>query len=492
MEAGYQAARDVIGQVEQVILGKEDRIREIMTAFLAGGHVLLEDIPGVGKTTLAMAFSRAMGLSYRRVQFTPDVLPSDLTGFSIYRREEEKFVYQPGSVFCNLLLADEINRTSPKTQSALLEVMEERRVTVDGVTREVPAPFLVIDTQNPAGSTGTQYLPEAQVDRFMVSLSLGYPDFESELAMAKSISAEDRLEKVETVLDDWTLLKMQEEIHDVFVRDRVYAYILELIRATRENPHFERGASPPGHHCPCENGKGGSLSCGEGLCDPGGRGGTVLLCVGPPCHAERRGPDGGTVRQAGAGGDHGAGEKAACGREEASMKKAGLLILILLTAYIGGIYEDPALMALAVAELLLAVVMWLLAGYMAGRLELQIPAARILAVRGQTFQCWVTVKSRGILPVSRFVVRIGSRYEGGGRREDKKVYGGAMPGESRLWVEERADHCGIRTFQAEEIRVYDYLALFSRKRKLGQAWEALILPPDMEMRVRLEEAGAGR
>ena len=246
MEAGYQAARDVIGQVEQVILGKEERIREIMTAFLAGGHVLLEDIPGVGKTTLAMAFSRAMGLSYRRVQFTPDVLPSDLTGFSIYRREEEKFVYQPGSVFCNLLLADEINRTSPKTQSALLEVMEERRVTVDGVTREVPAPFLVIATQNPSGSTGTQYLPEAQVDRFMVSLSLGYPDFESELAMAKSISAEDRLEKVETVLDDWTLLKMQEEIHDVFVRDRVYAYILELIRATRENPHFERGASPRG------------------------------------------------------------------------------------------------------------------------------------------------------------------------------------------------------------------------------------------------------
>lgn len=246
MEAGSQAARDVIGQVEQVILGKEERIREIMTAFLAGGHVLLEDIPGVGKTTLAMAFSRAMGLSYRRVQFTPDVLPSDLTGFSIYRREEEKFVYQPGSVFCNLLLADEINRTSPKTQSALLEVMEERRVTVDGVTREVPAPFLVIATQNPSGSTGTQYLPEAQVDRFMVSLSLGYPDFESELAMAKSISAEDRLEKVETVLDDWTLLKMQEEIHDVFVRDRVYAYILELIRATRENPHFERGASPRG------------------------------------------------------------------------------------------------------------------------------------------------------------------------------------------------------------------------------------------------------
>lgn len=182
-----KAVRQVLEQVNHVILGKSEEIKEIMTAFLADGHVLLEDIPGVGKTTLAVAFSKAMQLDYRRVQFTPDVLPSDLTGFSIYRREEEKFVYQEGSVFCNLLLADEINRTSPKTQSALLEVMEERKVTVDGVTREVPSPFLVIATQNPAGTTGTQYLPEAQVDRFMVCLSLGYPDYESELAMAKGI-----------------------------------------------------------------------------------------------------------------------------------------------------------------------------------------------------------------------------------------------------------------------------------------------------------------
>ena len=134
-----------------------------MTAFLANGHVLLEDIPGVGKTTLAMAFSEAMQLEHKRIQFTPDVMPSDLTGFSIYQREQEKFVYQPGSVFCNLLLADELNRTSPKTQSALLEVMEERKVTVEGITREVPAPFLVIATQNPSGTAGTQYLPEAQV-----------------------------------------------------------------------------------------------------------------------------------------------------------------------------------------------------------------------------------------------------------------------------------------------------------------------------------------
>ena len=186
-----------------------------MLAFLADGHILLEDIPGVGKTTLALAFSRVMELDYKRVQFTPDVMPSDLTGFSIYRREEERFVYQPGSVFCNLLLADEINRASPKTQSALLEVMEECKCTVEGVTREVPSPFLVIATQNPPGSAGMQYLPEAQVDRFMVAITLGYPDFESELSMAMSVSRMGRLEQVKKVLDRNTFMKMQDEIHDV-------------------------------------------------------------------------------------------------------------------------------------------------------------------------------------------------------------------------------------------------------------------------------------
>ena len=165
MEENLKTIRQVLEQVNQVILGKEEEIREVMLAFLAKGHVLLEDIPGVGKTTTAVVFSRTMLLDYKRVQFTPDVLPSDLTGFSIYRREEEKFVYQQGSIFCNLLLADEINRTSPKTQSALLEVMEERKVTVEGVTREVPAPFLVIATQNPLGFAGTQRLPESQLDR---------------------------------------------------------------------------------------------------------------------------------------------------------------------------------------------------------------------------------------------------------------------------------------------------------------------------------------
>lgn len=225
-------------------MGKEKEVREVMLAFLADGHTLLEDIPGVGKTTLALAFSRAMELDYRRVQFTPDVMPSDLTGFSIYRREEERFVYQPGSIFCNLLLADEINRTSPKTQSALLEVMEEHKCTVEGVTREVPSPFLVIATQNPLGSAGTQYLPEAQVDRFMVMMTLGYPDFESELSMAMSVGKTGRLEQVQKVLDRDTFKEMQDEIHDVYMKKEVYSYALELVTATRENPHIDRGASP--------------------------------------------------------------------------------------------------------------------------------------------------------------------------------------------------------------------------------------------------------
>ena len=244
MEQWLDMVRTVTGQVGQVILGKEKEIREIMLAFLANGHVLLEDIPGVGKTTLALAFSRAMQLDYKRIQFTPDVLPSDLTGFSIYRREEERFVYQEGSVFCNLLLADEINRTSPKTQSALLEVMEERKVTVEGVTRAVPEPFLVIATQNPQGSAGTQLLPEAQVDRFMVSLSVGYPDYDSELAMVMGVRERSRVEDIQCVFDADILRKIQEDVDQVYLKENVGDYIVRLVRATREHPDLYCGGSP--------------------------------------------------------------------------------------------------------------------------------------------------------------------------------------------------------------------------------------------------------
>ncbi len=244
MNIYVKKALDTLAEVNKVILGKQNEIKEIMAAFLSNGHILLEDIPGVGKTTLALAFSKAMNLSYRRVQFTPDVMPSDLTGFSIYRREEDRFVYLKGSVFCNLLLADELNRTSPKTQSALLEVMEERKVTVEGVTRAVPSPFLVIATQNPFGNAGTQMLPEAQLDRFTASLSIGYPDYENELMLAKSVSNENRLDRVQTILNAEILEHMQNDVHNIYISDPVYMYILNLISATRNHPYIERGASP--------------------------------------------------------------------------------------------------------------------------------------------------------------------------------------------------------------------------------------------------------
>lgn len=236
--------REVLEQVNRVILGKEQEVREILLAFLAGGNVLLEDIPGVGKTTLALAFSKALSLDYCRVQFTPDVLPSDLTGFSVYRRETESFVYQKGSVFCNLLLADELNRTSPKTQSALLEVMEEGQVTVEGITRRVPSPFLVIATQNPPGTAGTQPLPEAQEDRFLICLTIGYPDFQSELSLALAPDGKDRLSAVAPVMDGPGLLEVQREAAGVFLKDTVADYLTRLVRATREHPLLARGCSP--------------------------------------------------------------------------------------------------------------------------------------------------------------------------------------------------------------------------------------------------------
>lgn len=239
-----ERAWEVLNELNKVILGKEEVTAEIVAAMLAGGHVLLEDIPGVGKTTLALGLSKVFGLDWRRVQFTPDVLPSDIVGFSIYRKDLQQFVYQPGTVFTNLFLADEINRTSPKTQSALLEVMEEGQVTVDGVTRQVPHPFFVIATQNPYGAAGTQMLPPAQIDRFMVCMTMGYPDMESELLMAKGMDGGKRTDRLSAMVTEDELAGMQAETEGVYIHDAVYHYILQLVRATREHPYLELGASP--------------------------------------------------------------------------------------------------------------------------------------------------------------------------------------------------------------------------------------------------------
>ena len=246
MEEMRNGAHLVMDEVRKVIVGKDGCIEKVMAAILAGGNVLLEDVPGVGKTEMAIAFSRAMGLKSNRVQFTPDVMPADITGFSVYSRETERFVYRPGAAMCNLLLADEINRTSPKTQSALLEVMEEGNVTVDGVTRQVPRPFIVLATQNPVGSYGTQRLPEAQMDRFLICISMGYPEFEDEVAMLKSRHRGRPLDHVAAVISGEELLAMQGETEDIFIPDALYRYMTRLSEFTREHELLELGFSPRG------------------------------------------------------------------------------------------------------------------------------------------------------------------------------------------------------------------------------------------------------
>lgn len=246
MEANGKKPIQVIQEVKKVIVGKDESIYKVMMAILAGGHVLLEDVPGVGKTKMALSFSRAMMLKANRIQFTPDVLPADITGFSMYQKHTGEFVYQPGAAMCNLLLADEINRTSPKTQSALLEVMEEGHVTVDGITRPVPQPFIVLATQNPVGFSGTQQLPESQVDRFMISLKLGYPKPEDELRLMKDRHSSDPLDKVEPIMTQEELLYFRKQVERVFIHDVVYEYIIDLANATRNHPMLELGVSPRG------------------------------------------------------------------------------------------------------------------------------------------------------------------------------------------------------------------------------------------------------
>lgn len=241
-----QKAKLVTEEVSKVIIGKQECIDKIMTAILAQGHVLIEDIPGVGKTTLALAFARAMNLKQNRVQFTPDVLPSDITGFTMYRKEIGKFVYHPGAVMCNLFLADEINRTSAKTQSALLEVMEESAVTVDGVTRQVPAPFTVIATENPIGSAGTHMLPESQLDRFMICIVMGYPEKQDEVEILMEQAESRPLDAVRAVVTKDELMEMQNEVRKIYVHRVIYDYIVELSRCTREHSMISLGLSTRG------------------------------------------------------------------------------------------------------------------------------------------------------------------------------------------------------------------------------------------------------
>lgn len=236
----------VKNEVKRAIIGKDDAIDKVMTAIIAGGHILLEDIPGVGKTTMALAFSKAMGLHFKRVQFTPDVVPSDITGFTMYDKASGGFKYTAGAVITNFLLADEINRTSSKTQSALLEVMQEGKVTVDGKTYKLPEPFIVVATQNPIGTAGTQMLPESQLDRFMVQLSIGYPSPVDQAKILRDRSLQDPLQTVRTVVSQGDILQMKGQAKMMFVDDKIYAYISALTEATRKHEFIRLGLSPRG------------------------------------------------------------------------------------------------------------------------------------------------------------------------------------------------------------------------------------------------------
>ncbi len=237
-------AQRLIGQVRRVVVGKDQVLLWVLAAILAKGHILLEDIPGVGKTTMALAYSKTLGLSYNRVQFTPDVLPSDVTGYSVLDQASGTMVYQPGAVLCNLFLADELNRATSRTQSALLEAMEEGQVTVDGKSYPLPEPFVVIATQNPTGAAGTQLLPDSQMDRFAVRLSLGYPSPRDESAMVLQRQGRDPLKELLPLLGTADVVAMQKEVAATYVGEPVVNYIVDLITATRQDTAIARGASP--------------------------------------------------------------------------------------------------------------------------------------------------------------------------------------------------------------------------------------------------------
>lgn len=247
MVDGLQLKKCVVSEISKAVIGKEEIIIKTLAAILAGGHILLEDIPGVGKTTLAMAISKTLNLNYNRLQFTPDVMPSDVLGYSLYNKEKGVFQYKKGIIMCNLFLADEINRTSSKTQSALLEAMEEGKITVEGITKDLPNPFIVIATQNPAGSAGTTLLPDSQLDRFMVKLSMGYPQKNDEIQMLKNKKGGNNpLSDIKQILDGQGIVEIRKIVNEIYIHDAIYEYIVDIVNATRTSEWLELGISPRG------------------------------------------------------------------------------------------------------------------------------------------------------------------------------------------------------------------------------------------------------
>lgn len=241
-----EKSEEIIRSIGKVLIGKEEVVKKVLMAIYAKGNVLLEDTPGVGKTTLALAFAKALGLDFKRVQFTPDTMPSDITGFTVYNKQTGEFDYKAGAIVCNLFMGDEINRASAKTQSALLEAMEENSVTVDGVTHMLPNPFVCIATQNPVGSAGTQPLPDSQLDRFMVKLSIGYPDSAEQVEILKSHQSSDPIDSLTAIIDRDSITEIQNYLGSVKIAEDILVYMVSLCESTRNNPLIELGVSPRG------------------------------------------------------------------------------------------------------------------------------------------------------------------------------------------------------------------------------------------------------
>ncbi len=267
LEPAVKIINNILNEVNKVVIGKKNITLKVLMAIIAGGHILIEDIPGVGKTTMALSFSNALGLNHNRMQFTPDVLPTDIVGFSVFNQKNGNFEYKTGVAVCNLFLADEINRTSSKTQSALLELMEEKKITVDGQTFELPQPYTVIATQNPIGSIGTQMLPESQLDRFMIKLSMGYPSHEAEIDILKNKS-DYKANSITQVTDAKSIIALQKIVTNTYVDDRIYDYIVRLADATRKHPMVKLGLSPRGTISLCAMSKAVALVNGRNYVIP--------------------------------------------------------------------------------------------------------------------------------------------------------------------------------------------------------------------------------
>jgi len=246
MRDSVRILKNIISNVENVIVGKRNAVELASIALICGGHVLIEDVPGVGKTSLVSALAKSINASFRRIQFTPDILPSDITGFSVYNQKTGDFEYRPGAVMSQIILADEINRTSPKTQASLLEVMEEYQVTVDGVTYKVPKPFMVLATQNPVEYLGTYPLPEAQIDRFFMKISIGYPTVNEESYILSRFQFSNPLEKLMPVAESSDIISLQEEVRNIHVDKSLSNYIAEIVSQTRHHPDVTLGSSPRG------------------------------------------------------------------------------------------------------------------------------------------------------------------------------------------------------------------------------------------------------